>query len=216
MKAPHVEVQDYDNDGWPDISVSIVKFAGDKPCPVIFKNLGVEGGLPKFRDDAWSVNDFPNEADLAAKKTGDFFKKLVADKRVIYMAPGPTADFDNDGRLDMFLANWWVDSRSLLLKNETPGGAWLQAQLQGGSGVNRMGIGARINVYPAGQAGKPESLLAARDMAVGYGYASAQPAIAHFGLGKADKVDVEVIWPHGKGKTLQSNVPANQRLTIKP
>ncbi len=27
MKAPHVEMQDFDNDGWPDIYISIVKFA---------------------------------------------------------------------------------------------------------------------------------------------------------------------------------------------
>ena len=26
MKSPHVEVQDFDNDGWPDIYTSIVKF----------------------------------------------------------------------------------------------------------------------------------------------------------------------------------------------
>src|SRR5690606_15788646 len=28
MKAPHVEIQDFDNDGWEDIYVSIVKFNG--------------------------------------------------------------------------------------------------------------------------------------------------------------------------------------------
>ena len=31
MKAPHVELQDFDNDGWPDLYTSIVKFAGGKP-----------------------------------------------------------------------------------------------------------------------------------------------------------------------------------------
>src|SRR5581483_9564013 len=31
MKGPHVEIQDFDNDGWPDISVSIVKFRDGKP-----------------------------------------------------------------------------------------------------------------------------------------------------------------------------------------
>lgn len=49
MKAPHVEIQDFDNDGWPDIATSIVKFAAGKVHPVIFKNLGVESGLPRFR-----------------------------------------------------------------------------------------------------------------------------------------------------------------------
>jgi len=31
MKAPHVEIQDFDNDGWPDIYTSIVKFSNGKP-----------------------------------------------------------------------------------------------------------------------------------------------------------------------------------------
>src|SRR5262249_52886244 len=52
LKAPHVEIQDFDNDGWPDICVSMVKFADGKPYPVIFKNLGVRDGLPRFREDA--------------------------------------------------------------------------------------------------------------------------------------------------------------------
>ncbi|HEY1068577.1 MAG TPA: VCBS repeat-containing protein, partial [Pirellulales bacterium] len=47
MKAPHVEFQDFDNDGWPDLYVSIVKFADGRPHPLIYKNLGVRGGIPK-------------------------------------------------------------------------------------------------------------------------------------------------------------------------
>src|SRR5262249_34922867 len=59
MKAPHVELQDFDNDGWPDLYVSIVLFAGGKPHPVIFRNLGVRGGLPQFKEDVLAINDFP-------------------------------------------------------------------------------------------------------------------------------------------------------------
>src|SRR5262249_2749059 len=75
MKAPHVEVQDFDNDGWPDLAVSIVKFHGGKPYPVIFKNLGVKDGVPRFRADAWAVNDFPTAADRSVKRTTAFFEK---------------------------------------------------------------------------------------------------------------------------------------------
>ena len=46
-------------------------------------------------------------------------------------------------------------------------------------------------------------------------YASGQPAYAHFGLGKAEKVDVEVILPHGKGKLTHRGVTANQVLKVK-
>lgn len=215
LKAPHVEIQDYDNDGWPDISVSIVKFADGKPFPVIFKHQGVRDGLPRFTEDALAVNDFPTKEDQAIKRSGDMFAKVLKEKKIIYMAPGPSGDFDNDGRLDMFLPNWWAESRSLLLRNETPGGNWLDVRVEGDKGVNRMGIGARVKVYTAGKLGNPAALLGCRDISTGYGYASAQPAAAHFGLGKDERVDVEVILPHGKGTLTQKDVKANQRLIMK-
>src|SRR5262249_46515875 len=161
---------DFDNDGWPDIYVSIVKFtpgergeANPRCYPVIYRNQGVQGGIPRFRDDAWGVNDFPTAEDRALTKGGTtaFFKKLLADKKIINVAPGLTADFDRDGKLDIFLANWWIESRSLLLRNETPGGNWLQVQVEGASrerqrpenAVNRMGVGSKVRVYPAGKLG---------------------------------------------------------------
>jgi hypothetical protein len=215
LKGPHVEIQDFDNDGWPDIYVSLVKFAGEKLCPLIFKHLGIRDGIPRFREDVLALNDFPTAEDLAIKRTGDFFDKVVRDKKIIYMAPGPSGDFDNDGRLDLFLASWWPESRSLLLHNETPGGNWLQVQLQCEHG-NRMGIGAKLKIYPAGKLGDASALLGCRDMAAGYGYASAQPAIAHFGLGDLKSVDLEVILPHGKGTVTRKDVKANQKLTLNP
>jgi enediyne biosynthesis protein E4 len=215
LKAPHVEIQDFDNDGWPDIYVSMVKFADGKPYPVIFKNLGVRDGLPRFREDALAVNDFPNKEDQAIRRSGDLFDKILKDRRVIYMAPGPSGDYDNDGRLDLFLPNWWPEGRSLLLHNETPGGHWLQVQVEGGNGVNRMGVGSRVRVYPAGKLGGTSALVGCQEISTGYGYASAQPALAHFGLGKEEEVDVEVILPHGKGTLMRKGVKADQRLTIK-
>src|SRR4029079_17133452 len=98
--------------------------------------------LPTFREDVLAVNDFPTDEDKKMGDVGKFFAKMEQEQKVVYMAPGPSADFDRDGRLDLFLGNWWVKSRSLLLKNETPGGHWLDVQVQGSKGVNRMGIGS--------------------------------------------------------------------------
>ncbi len=216
MKAPHVELQDFDNDGWPDLYVSIVKFAGGKPYPVIFKNLGVKDGLPQFREDALGVNDFPTAEDRKLPGAGPFFDKMKKDGKIIYMAPGPSCDFDRDGRLDLFLANWWPDRPSLLLKNETKAGSWLQVEVRGPKGVNRQGIDSRSNVYEAGKLGEKASLLRATEIAVGYGYASGQEAMAHIGLGTRTACDVEVILPFGKGRMTKTNVKANQRLTLTP
>ncbi len=131
------------------------------------------------------------------------------------MAPGPTCDFDRDGRLDIFLPNWWIESRSLLLRNETPGGNWLQVSLEGKDGVNRMGVGAKLHVFPAGKAGAA-ARIGSREISIGYGYCSGQEAVAHFGLGKTERVDIEVELPHGKGKRTKKNVAANQRIVLQP
>lgn len=216
MKAPHVEIQDFDNDGWPDIYVSIVKFKDGKPCPVIYRNLGVTGGLPRFREDAWAVNDFPTDEDRALKRSGPLFEKILKERKIIYMAAGPSGDFDRDGKLDLFLPNWWVEQRSLLLRNETPGGNRLDVQVQGTDGVNRMGVGARVDVYPAGGLGNAAALLGSREIGIGYGYCSGQEAVAHFGLGPQKAVDVEVILPYRKGRIVRRGVEANQRLTMSP
>ena len=81
--------------------------------------------------------------------------------------------------------------------------------MQGPDGVNRMGIGSRVRVYAGG------ALLGDREIAVGYGWCSGQEADAHFGLGAEETVDVEVTWPHNKGKTTLKGVKADQRLTVK-
>ncbi len=214
MKAPHVEIHDFDNDGKPDIFVSIVKFKDGQPYPIIFKNLGNKDGIPQFRSDAWGINEFPTKDNLAVKGTGAFFDKIIKDKQIIYMAPGPTADYDRDGRIDIFLPNWWIESRSLLLRNETPAGNWLMVNVVGSDGVNRMGVGSKIRVYPAGKLGDASALLGYREIAIGYGYCSGQEAIAHFGLGNQKQVDVEVTLPHGKGVITRKNVEVNQRLSV--
>lgn len=215
LKSPHVEIQDYDNDGWPDVSCSLVKFHDGVPHPIIFRHVGLKDGLPQFVADGLAVNDYPTEADRAVKRSGDFFKKLLEDGKAIYSAPGPTGDYDNDGRLDMVMPSWWTEAGSLLLHNETPGGHWLDVRIEGADGVNRMGIGSRVRLYEAGKLGDAKALLGRQDMSVGFGYASGQAAIAHFGLGKVDLVDVEVTLPHGKGTLVRKNVKADQRVLIR-
>ncbi len=225
MKAPHVEIQDFDNDGWPDLYASLVTFAGEQVHPLIFRNCGVQNGLPRFRQTTFGVNDFPNDEDRAVREVGAFFDKMIRDRKVLYTAPGPSCDYDNDGRLDLFLPNWWIEAPSLLLRNETPSGNWLQVQIDlrdGGTPaapnkkVNRMGIGARINVYQAGKLGNAAGWLGCREMSVGFGYASGQPAIAHFGLGTVSVVDLEIVLPHGRGTITRQQVKTNQRIVVTP
>jgi hypothetical protein len=170
--------------------------------------------MPRFKEFALAVNDFPTAEDRKMESVGPFFEKMEREHKIVYTAPGPSCDFDRDGRLDLFLGNWWVKQRSLLLKNESKTGNWLQVAVVGSDGVNRNGIGSVVRVYPAGKLGQSESLLCAREIAVGYGYASGQEALAHIGLGNLDVCDVEVILPHGKGRIERKDIQANQRLTM--
>ncbi len=212
MKAPHVELQDFDNDGWPDLYVSVVKFAGVDVHPLIYRNLGA--GRPRFREDCLAVNDFPTAADRAPMSSAAFFGKALADRKVLYFAPGPSADFDRDGRLDLVLPSWWAEAPSLLLRNETAGGHWLRVRVVGKGGVNRMGIGAKIVLYAERRLGEAAARIGHQEIAVGYGYCSGQEAVAHFGLGVAAACDLEVILPHGKGRLEKKGVKADQVLSI--
>lgn len=216
MKAAHVEVQDFDNDGWPDIYVSIVKFAGDAPHPVIFRNLGRSDGKLRFECAALGVNDFPNDADRAIQRTGTFFQKMVEDRRITYTAAAPSCDFDRDGKIDLFISSWWTELPAMLLKNETAGGNYLRVEVRGDEAekVSRDGVGARIEIYPSGKANDADALLGMQEIAVGYGYSSGQEAAAHFGLGQATEVDVVVRLPGQSSTVERSGIKVNQRIVL--
>ncbi len=110
-------------------------------------------------------------------------------------------------------SKWLIVMVSTSRAVEIAGGNWLDIKLAGSGGVNRMGLGAKIRVYPVDKS-TPQDLLCEREMAIGYGYCSGQEAIAHFGLGDLQAVDLEIILPHGRGVVHKPNVTANQRLTV--
>lgn len=220
IKTPHVEIQDFDNDGWPDIYASAVKLKSDSIFPIISKNLGVTNkGIPKFLTDANDVNDFPTVEEMNYERTNkqsDFFIKIQRDRRITYFAPGPTCDYNNDGLMDMFLASWWPEFPSMLLCNETVNlNNWIKIRVLNVKGINAMGLGSKIKVYKAGRLGQAEDLIGSNEICISNGYASGQTAIAHFGLGETSNVDIEVILPHNKGKITRKGVKANQLVTIK-
>ncbi len=188
VKCPHVEIQDFDNDGWPDIYLSAAWRDGEMITPLIFRNAGAKAGLPQF------VPPLPVRAPM------------------VYFPCGPSGDFDNDGRLDLFLINWFAGNHSRLLRNESAARHWLQVRIAGRQ-MNRMGIGAQVKIFKPGQSGKPDALLGFQEISIGYGYASGQAALAHFGLGDTATVDVEVRLPNAKTLT-RAGITADQLLTI--
>jgi hypothetical protein len=183
-KAPHVELNDLDNDGWPDVVTTASAEEGS--APAVFRHLGLEGDVPRF---------------AAPRSLGS----------PQYWVAGPTADVDRDGRLDILLVEWEPSLPSLLLRNESASGHWLEVSA---GPENRFGIGWRAEVYRAGGAGDPAALHGAREITVTQGYSAGVAPIAHFGLGDLAEVDIVLI-PPGEGDVITAtNVPADQHIRL--
>ena len=171
IKTAHVALRDMDNDGRIDIVTTLLATndAGQLQ-PVVLRNLSDRGGPLKF-------SPFPT------------------DRLTTYYAPGPVADFDRDGRVDLFLPSWFEQVPNRLYRNTTKGGHWLTVRvIHSFEGDNPMGIGAVVRAYSTGHLGEPEHLLGRSDIAVGTGYASGEEALAHFGLGEATRCDLRITW----------------------
>lgn len=189
QKCPHVEVQDFDNDGWPDIYLSAAWLDEQgNVTPLIYRNQGTRNGIPRFAPSR------PIQGPM------------------VYYPAGPSADYDGDGRVDLFLINWFQGNHCRLLRNTSEGGHWLKVSVRG-TKMNRMGLGAKVSVYAAGKLGKSDALVGHQELSIGYGYASGQEAVCHFGLGRLDRVDVEVVLPDGT-RLSQRGVAADQHLTV--
>jgi hypothetical protein len=185
-KSPHVEIQDFNNDGWMDLYTSVRIDTPDGFAPLIFTHQGNVGD-PTFTA--------PNLLNLH------------------YYAAGPVADFNRDGKLDVFLAEWRSVLNqgavpSMLMQNTGITGNWLQVRV--GTAANPMGIGAKVMIYKQGTL----ELLGTKEISPAYGFSSSQPSIAHFGLGSETAVDVAVIMPFGGTHYKNNSVPANGSMVI--
>jgi len=188
LKHAHVEIADLDNDGWPDICVAATFRDGDRSRPFVCRNLGVRDGLVRFAA--------PPVQQAEA-----------------YFPAGPIADYDRDGRLDVFFASWRSDGPSRFFLNRSPQRHWIDVRVVGRT-INRMGIGARVSVYEAGKAGERSALLGCREVGIGDGFCTGHEAVCHFGLDDRTRCDVEVTLPFGRAVIRRRDVAADQVLSV--
>jgi len=180
-----VALADFDNDGWKDLFTA---------------NAHVNDEIESFEAARYRL---PN-AVLANRGDGTFAdasgpSAVGAQPPRAHRGLG-VADFDGDGRLDVVTSA--LGEPAELWINESAGGnGWLRVDLAG-TRSNRDGIGAVVRVGAQ-----------ANGMTTAVGYASSSHAGVHFGLGRAERVDVEVAWPSGIVQKV-AGVSANQVLRL--
>lgn len=132
--------------------------------------------------------------------------------------PVAAADYNKDGRLDVFYDFFFTNvDGQLLLRNQTGSGHWLSLSLGRALGG---GIGAKVSIYQAGGLGDPKALIGQREIAATDGYTAGVPDEAHFGLGANTAVDLRVKLPPGSrglatnGVIDLRNVPADRHLRL--
>lgn len=190
FKTAHVSLVDLDNDGLVDIYVPVLyQNERDELQPMILRNLGNREGVPQFSKPPYG-------------------------RVVEYFASAPVADFDRDGRLDLFMTGWLPEVPSRLWRNTSQGGHWLILKVVGeGSGFNAMGVGATVRLYRPGSADDKNAFIGRRDISIGNGYSSGEEALAHFGLGSEEECDIVVVWQDKQ--VVKKKVKANQMIRIK-
>ncbi|HEV2468123.1 MAG TPA: CRTAC1 family protein [Candidatus Sulfotelmatobacter sp.] len=189
---------DMDNNGWPDILIcnghvypeveQLKTEAGYAQRKLVYQNL--RNG--HFADISFQVG--PGISEPNASRGAAF------------------GDFDNDGDIDVVVNT--VNGYPQLLRCDSKlDHNWIKVRTIG-TKSNRSGIGARIvcETHPPGES-KPHRQI--DEVRSGGGYFSQNDLRVHFGLGKADKVDLlEVRWPSGQVDTLK-DVKANQVVYVK-
>jgi enediyne biosynthesis protein E4 len=177
---------DFNNDGWLDL----------------VEVNGWPQGSPQFRDTparlfiGGPAGTFAEQALAWGLLESDDGRGLVS------------FDYDDDGDLDLFVANNGGPHRLWRNQGDPAGGGYLEVSVAGPA-RNPFAVGTLVTVTADGRQQQ-------RQIRAGSNYVSQDPSLLHFGLGAAPRVDrLRVSWPDGEEVVLE-DVPANQRLRVTP
>lgn len=173
---------DYDNDGLLDIFI-----ANGHVYPEVEQ---ASPGTHYKQTNSLFHNEANGKFAEVSRSSGSGFETPYVGRGVAF------ADFDNDGFVDIVVAN--NGDAPLLLHNSGGNGNHFVNFKLVGKKSNRDALGARISVVSNG-------ISQIREIAGGGSYLSQSDLRANFGLGKAGRADkVEITWPSGQHQSFQN------------
>jgi hypothetical protein len=189
---------DFDNDGWPDILI----------C-----NGHVYPEVEQLRTEA----GYAQRKLLYRNQRNGHFEDVSFNAGAGISTPSASrgcafGDFDNDGDIDV-VVNTINGLPQLLRCDSRLNHNWIKVRTIG-TKSNRSGIGARLKcvTHPPDET-KPHQQI--DEVRSGGSYISQNDLRIHFGLGKAEKVDLlEIHWPSGQVDSMK-DVKPNQLVYVK-
>jgi len=154
---------DYDNDAWIDAYIAT-------------------------HDDTQALSDtlFRNKAD----GTFENMNAVSGTSNLIKSEGAAHGDFDNDGKIDIVLANVGTDYQ-LFKNNSVNANNWVKIKLNGGNNINANAIGSKVVLTTS------DNISQIRTVTSGSSRGAGNELTLHFGLGTATIDSLQIIWSSG-------------------